>query len=258
MKQNKLSIAAIKEALAQEHVDEALLQSLQNDERKGAQQLLARYQKQQKKKEEEKAAFYERSQFERNLYQKGYRYIAGIDEVGRGPLAGPVVASAVILKEDCQLYQLNDSKKLSVATREALYDQIQQEAVAIGIGICDETMIDQHNIYEATKIAMQQAIDSLDVSPDYLLLDAIKLNHDVPQESLIHGDTRSISIAAASIIAKVTRDRMMEDYATKYPYYDFEHNMGYGTKKHLEGLEQHGICPIHRRSFEPIKSQYLS
>ena len=256
MNSSDFSLSALKKMMLEEETAQQLLPSLENDSRAGAQQLLKQYYRKQKALQKAKEDFIIRSKFERQLYDQGYRYIAGIDEVGRGPLAGPVVASAVILKPDCQLYQLNDSKKLSATVREELYEQIQDEAGAIGIGICDEAVIDEYNIYEATKIAMKKAIDQLAIPADYLLLDAMTLDVPTPQEKLIHGDARSISIAAASIIAKVTRDRMMVDYARDYPYYDFEHNMGYGTKAHLEGLEKHGICPIHRRSFEPIKSQY--
>lgn len=253
---SKESIASIKAKLKENPTNDQLL-IWAEDERKGVQQALKSYYRQQEKKEALKASFLERSGFERALYEEGYQWIAGVDEVGRGPLAGPVVTAAVILNKDCQLYELNDSKKLSAKKREALYEQIMDQAVAVSIGICSAEEIDQYNIYEATKIAMKSAINQLAVQPDYVLLDAMQLDISQPQKKLIHGDARSISIAAASIIAKVTRDRMMESYSKQYPYYDFENNMGYGTPKHLDGLKKHGICSIHRKSFEPIKSQYL-
>lgn len=184
--------------------------------------------------------------------KKGYSIIAGIDEVGRGPLAGPVVAAAVILSEDFYLPGLNDSKKLSKAKRESYYTYIKQHA-DIGIGIVDHKEIDQLNIYQATKKAMQMAVQSLTRTPDYLLIDAMTLPLSVPQESIIKGDTKSASIAAASIVAKVVRDRMMEQFAKKYPYYGFDQNMGYGTKEHLDGLKIYGPSDIHRLSFSPVK-----
>ena len=256
MNSQDFSISQLKEALFESTPSAELLTSLQSDTRKGAQSLLKRYMAKQEKQEKIKEAFIKRTQFEQKARQQGYHFIAGIDEVGRGPLAGPVVAAAVILKEDCQLYELNDSKQLSEKKREELYDAILKEAVAVGVGQCSPQEIDELNIYQATKKAMQEAIQNLKRQPDFLLLDAMTLPVDIPQQGMVKGDSKSISIAAASIVAKVTRDRLMVEYSKQYPYYDLEHNMGYGTKKHLEGLETYGACPIHRRSFEPIKSHY--
>lgn len=255
MNSQDYSISQLKEFI-QQGQQEVLMPSLAHDERKGAQVLYQRILTEQKKAEKQKEVFIQRSIYECQAKEKGYRYIAGIDEVGRGPLAGPVVAAAVILPDDCQLYELNDSKQLSEKKRNQLYDAILNEALGVGIGQCSCEEIDQYNIYQATKIAMQRAIGQLPQQPDYLLLDAMELPLDIPQESIIKGDAKSISIAAASIVAKVTRDRLMVQYSEQYPHYDFEHNMGYGTKNHLMGLEQYGCCPIHRRSFEPIKSRY--
>ncbi len=190
--------------------------------------------------------------YERNLLQKGYEKIGGIDEVGRGPLVGPVVAACVILPKNYQLDGLTDSKKLSEKKREKFYDILKQDAIAIGIGVVSEKKIDEINIYEATKLAMQEAIKNLKVEPDYLLIDAMKLETSIPSTSIIKGDAKSLSIAAASVIAKVTRDRMLIELDKKYPMYDFKHNKGYPTKKHLEAIKKYGIIVEHRRSYGPI------
>ncbi|MBM7635893.1 ribonuclease HII [Streptococcus saliviloxodontae] len=194
--------------------------------------------------------------YERAAYQKGYQVIAGIDEVGRGPLAGPVVAACVVLPKDCKIRGLNDSKKIPKKKHEEVYQHVLDEAVAVGIGIKDNQVIDRVNIYEATKLAMIEAIDKLQgqVSPDYLLIDAMTLEVPIEQESIIKGDANSLSIAAASIVAKVTRDRLMAAYDREFPGYAFAQNAGYGTKDHLAGLDRLGVTPIHRQSFEPIKS----
>ncbi|MGT2895049.1 ribonuclease HII [Streptococcus entericus] len=192
--------------------------------------------------------------YEKKLYEKGFQLIAGVDEVGRGPLAGPVVAAAVILPVGCKITGLNDSKKIPKKKHEAVYDAVMGEAVAIGISVQSPEVIDRVNIYEATKIAMLDAISQLSQQPDHLLIDAMTLETGLPQTSLIKGDAKSMSIAAASIVAKVTRDRLMADYDKFYPGYDFAQNAGYGTAKHLQGLKALGITPIHRKSFEPIKS----
>ena len=179
-----------------------------------------------------------------------YTYICGIDEAGRGPFAGPVVAAAVILPKDCDILYLNDSKKLSEKKRELLYDEIYEKAVAIGIGMSSEEVIDEINILQATYKAMQQAISKLSIKPDLLLNDAVTIpDVEIEQIPIIKGDAKSASIAAASIVAKVTRDRMMKEYDIIYPGYDFAKNKGYGTKAHIEGIKKQGICDIHRRTF---------
>lgn len=181
---------------------------------------------------------------------KDYRYLCGIDEVGRGPLAGPVVAGAVILPKDYTILYLNDSKKLSEKKREMLYDEIMEHAVAVGIGMADPKCIDEINILQATYMAMRLAIKNLGVKPDILLNDAVTIPEvDIPQVPIIKGDAKSVSIAAASIIAKVTRDRMMKEYDMVYPGYDFASNKGYGTKAHIAGLKELGAAPIHRMTF---------
>ena len=187
------------------------------------------------------------------VYEKEYEshgWICGIDEVGRGPLCGPVVASAVILPKDCQILYLNDSKKLSEKKREELYDVIMEQAVAVGIGMASSQRIDEINILQATYEAMRQAISSLKVKPAVLLNDAVTIPEvEIPQIPIIKGDAKSVSIAAASIIAKVTRDRMMVEYDRIYPGYDLASNKGYGTKVHMEALKTVGPCEIHRRTF---------
>ena len=187
--------------------------------------------------------------YENELLAKGYKYICGVDEVGRGPLAGPVCVCAVIMPLDNLIQGVNDSKKVSKAKREKLFVEIKQKAIAYKCVLYDNNKIDEVNILNATKQAMKEAILSLDVKPDIVLIDAVKL--DIPYESMpiIHGDAISYSIGAASILAKVTRDTLMEEYAKQYPEYDFEHNMGYGTKKHIEALKQYGPTPIHRQTF---------
>lgn len=190
-------------------------------------------------------------EFETELYNNGINFIAGIDEVGRGPLVGPVVTAAVILPKDFYDERINDSKKLTEKKRELLYDVIMENAISVGIGISSEDVIDEINILNATKRAMLEAVNNLSVKPEYLLIDAVKLNTDIPQTSIIKGDAKSESIAAASIIAKVTRDRMMVELDKIHPEYDFKHNKGYGTKKHIEAIRKYGIIKEHRKTFAP-------
>ena len=204
-----MKINEIKELLQQDEISKEVLEKLRTDDRSGVKKLLSSYDKRQEKKLFYKKEYEKKSFYENKCYNRGCKYICGIDEVGRGPLAGPVVAAAVILKKDSYFEGLNDSKKLSEKKREELYDKI----------------------------------------------DAMPFeNYPIPNYSMVKGDEKSVSIAAASVIAKVYRDNLMKKYASKYPYYDLENNAGYGTKKHLEGLRKHGITPIHRRDFEPIKS----
>ena len=192
--------------------------------------------------------------YEKELFKQGLTLIAGIDEVGRGPLAGPVVAAAVILPQGCKIKGLNDSKKIPKKKHMEIFQAVQEQALSIGIGIIDNHIIDQVNIYEATKLAMKEAIAQLSPQPQHLLIDAMKLDLPISQTSIIKGDAHSLSIAAASIVAKVTRDQLMKDYDMQFPGYDFSANAGYGTAKHLLGLEKLGVTPIHRISFEPVKS----
>lgn len=202
-------------------------------------------------KEEEIERLRELSKFEKEEYEKGYTCIAGIDEAGRGPLAGPVVAAAVILPKDALIDGVNDSKKLSEKKREKLYDDIVENAVAWGVGIVEHTVIDEINILNATRRAMKLAIENLSVKPDFILIDAEKKvdTNGIPYLPIIKGDALSISIGAASIIAKVTRDRIMREYDKIFPMYGFEKHKGYGTKAHVEALKEFGPCMIHRKSF---------
>ncbi len=212
---------------------------------------LLRQQREQRRQEKLKA---EKERLEAmRVYERQYKdrgFLCGIDEVGRGPLAGPVVAGAVILPKDCEILYLNDSKKLSEKKRELLYDEIMEKAVAVGIGAVSPEKIDEINILQATYEAMRIAISKLSVRPDLLLNDAVTIPAvDIPQVPIIKGDAKSVSIAAASIIAKVTRDRMMVQYEELYPGYEFASNKGYGSARHIAALKELGPCPIHRRSF---------
>ncbi len=192
---------------------------------------------------------YELMEYENKLLAKGYRYICGVDEVGRGPLAGPVVCCAAIMDLENLIEGVNDSKKVSKGKREKLYDIINERAKAVSVCFYNREKVDEMNILEATKACMRDAIMGLTVTPDVVLVDALKL--DIPYETfgIIHGDALSYSIAAASIVAKVSRDAYMTEMAKIYPQYDFEHNMGYGTAKHIAALKEYGPCPLHRRSF---------
>lgn len=191
--------------------------------------------------------------FEKNLYKKNITLIGGIDEVGRGPLVGNVVASCVILPKNYKLEGLTDSKKLSEKKRNEFYDIITKDAISIGIGKCSSKEIDELNIYQATKVAMQRAIDDMDVKPEYLLIDAMKLDNNIPQNNIIKGDQKSLSIAAASVIAKVTRDKEMYELDKKYPQYGFASHKGYPTKKHLEALKKYGPLNNYRFTYGPLK-----
>ena len=189
-------------------------------------------------------------EIENNLYNQGYKYICGVDEAGRGPLCGPVVASAVILPKDICIEGVNDSKKLSEKKREKLYDDIMTRALAVGVGISDVDVIEKVNILNATKLAMIQAINNLQITPDYVIVDGNqKIDITIPLDTVIKGDSKSESIACASIIAKVTRDRMLLKYDKAYPEYGFSKHKGYGTKLHIEAIKKYGITPIHRPSF---------
>lgn len=248
------SIKEIKEYLSTiTQLSETEMTTFQQDSRKGVQQALRQYEKRQQKQAELAIKCFEMSEFERHARQQGARLIAGIDEVGRGPLAGPVVAAAVILPENHGILGLDDSKKLSEKKRLALYEEICTCALAIGVGEITAKVIDEVNIYQASKLAMCQAVENLTVKPDHLLIDAMYLDLPIAQDKIIKGDARSVSIAAASIVAKTIRDQQMAEYGKQYPEFDFEHNAGYGTKKHLAALASTGITPIHRKTFAPVK-----
>lgn len=251
-------MATIKEVtalLAQvDSLDSPVWADLAQDERAGVQAAIKKRQKELEKEAAEDARLEAMLSYEKALYENGMEFIAGIDEVGRGPLAGPVVAAAVILPKGCKIRHLNDSKKIPKSKHEAIYQEVMERALAVGVGIKDAAVIDQVNIYEATKLAMLEALGKLSQKPDHLLIDAMKLDTTIPQTSIIKGDANSLSIAAASIVAKVTRDKMMADYDRELSGYGFAKNAGYGTAEHLEGLNKLGITSIHRKTFEPIKS----
>ena len=249
------TIKEIKERLAMiDELDHPLFDELGKDVRAGIQSAISKRKRELQKQVDEDLRLEKMLTYEKELYAQGIQLITGVDEVGRGPLAGPVVAAAVILPKNCKIPGLNDSKRIPKSKHQAIYQAVLDQALSVGIGIKDNHVIDQVNIYEATKLAMLEAIQELDPQPQHLLIDAMKLDLPISQTSIIKGDANSLSIAAASIVAKVTRDQMMASYDQEYPGYDFAQNAGYGTSKHLEGLEKQGVTPIHRRSFEPIKS----
>lgn len=233
---------ADKEAIKQ------LMIAYENDERAGVQKLIKSYQKKQVQLEAEIARTECMKEYEYTY--AACEYICGIDEVGRGPLAGPVVAGAVILPKDCDILYLNDSKQLSAAKREELYEIIYEKAISVGIGMADVETIDRINILQATYVAMRAAINNLSVTPELLLNDAVTIPQvSINQVPIVKGDEKSISIAAASIVAKVTRDRLMASYGDIYPGYHFERNKGYGSAEHIDALKKIGASPIHRQSF---------
>ena len=249
------TIKEIRELLATvKDLDNPLFLELEKDSRTGVQKEISKRKKAIQAELDEDLRLKTMLSYEKELYKQGLTLVAGVDEVGRGPLAGPVVAAAVILQKNCKIRGLNDSKKIPKKKHLEIYQAVQDQALAIGIGIMDNQVIDQVNIYEATKLAMKEAISQLSLQPEHLLIDAMKLELPISQTSIIKGDANSLSIAAASIVAKVTRDELMKEYDQQYPGYDFTTNAGYGTAKHLEGLEKLGVTPIHRTSFEPVKT----
>lgn len=208
-----------------------------------------------RKKGNEEKEIVDLYQFEHELWNGGVNYVAGVDEVGRGPLIGPVVTACVILPHDFVLEGLTDSKKLTEKKREEYYQYIMDHAVSVSVGLKDEKVIDEVNIYEATKLAMYEAIEKSEVKPEHVLIDAMKLeNLKIPSTSIIKGDAKSITIAAASVIAKVTRDRMMIELDKKYPMYGFKNHKGYPTKKHVEAVEKYGLIDGYRKTFKPIST----
>ena len=245
------SIAEIKEKIRDASLQEIpdILNVYAADTRDCVRKLIAAAQKKMDAFEKEKVRIYKMEEFERQNEEKGY--ICGIDEVGRGPLAGPVMAGAVILPPNCDILYLNDSKQLSEKKREELYDIIMEKAIAVGIGAATPARIDEINILQADYEAMAQAVGKLAVKPDVLLIDAVHIPQleAYEQISIIKGDAKSVSIAAASIVAKVTRDRLMKELDAQYPAYGFAQNKGYGSAEHIAALKKYGPCPLHRRSF---------
>lgn len=236
-----------------EMVSDEELKAWEQDERKGVQQMLMKWRKQKEKLSALEEKYRAMSTYERDLRREGIRWIAGVDEAGRGPLAGPVVAGAVILNEDFLLPGLNDSKQLTEMMREKYYGEIMGNAESVGVGIVEVGEIDRLNIYQAAKKAMVEAVEALRVIPEHILADAMDLPLLIPQTSLVKGDSHSVSIAAGSVVAKVTRDRLMRELDGKYPQYGFSRHFGYATAEHLQSLKRHGICDEHRRSFAPVR-----
>lgn len=247
MKSIKEISAELKEANFEEF--NLLKEKLKDDTRKGVIREIQKRENQFKKLDKLIKEYKFRQRYEIDLFKKGYLSVAGLDEVGRGPLAGPVYAAAVILNPKASYLEVRDSKKLSEDKRIELDKKIRDTALAYAIGSATPEEIDKLNILNATKLAMKRAVEGLNINPDYLLLDAININVNLPQKSIIKGDDNSISIGAASIIAKVARDEYMRDMAKLYPHYDFENNKGYGTKNHIDGINANGLCEIHRKSF---------
>lgn len=246
----KKSIGEIKELYKQADVTKlpAFIEEFKTDDRNGVKALVEKAEKVLEELDKEKARMYEMFSYERKYAE--YEYICGVDEVGCGPLAGPVVSAAVILPKDCDILYLNDSKKLTENKREEIYDEIMAKAISVGIGFASPERIDEINIRQADFEAMRMALSKLSVEPDFIMVDGYPIGGiDKKQISIVKGDAKSASIAAASIIAKVTRDRMMTDYDTVFPGYDFASNKGYGSKKHTDALKKLGPTPIHRKTF---------
>ncbi len=252
-----MNIKEIKALLAG-NPKQSQLDELSSDPRSGVQKLLEAYYKKLAKAQAERERFAQMLSFEKEQYANGMQYIAGVDEAGRGPLAGPLVIAAVILPQDVFIPGLNDSKQLSATKRDTLYDEIMRVALAIEVNIVSISNIDELNIYHATQQGMKQVLEALPIAPQVALIDAMPVQaKDMKTLSIVHGDARSASIAAASIIAKVTRDRIMEQLAAKFPHYDWAHNKGYGSASHMQAIAEFGACEWHRRSYEPIKSMLL-
>lgn len=250
----RTTIAEIKERLSETtELSEQEMQQLKSDTRIGVRSLLRKWEERKAHFQELVVKYHQMNRFEDELKSEGAQCIAGIDEAGRGPLAGPVVAACVVLKSNAIIPGINDSKQLSAGKRDYLYNRICESAAAFGVGIVSAHEIDQINIYQAAKKAMVLAVEKMEMVPDHLLIDAMELPLDMPQTSLIKGDARSNSIAAASILAKVTRDRLMCDLDREYPGYDFAKHKGYGTQAHLWAIERLGTCPEHRMTFAPLK-----
>ena len=252
-----MKINEVKELLAGTPTCEQLAE-LKADERSGVQKLLAAYYKRLEKAAQEKERFTKMLSYEKKYYAQGIQYVAGVDEAGRGPLAGPLVIAAVILPQDVFISGLNDSKQLSAAKRDKLYDEVLAKAVAIEVNIVSVSNIDKYNIYTATQRGMAEVLEHLPVRPQVALIDAMPVEaKGMETVSIIHGDALSASIAAASIIAKVTRDRIMERMDVLYPAYGFANNKGYGSGAHMQAIAEFGATKWHRRSYEPVKSMQL-
>lgn len=250
----KQTISQIKTMLQREHIEMNHLEQLRQDQRKGVQDLLKSYDRKQQNLLDLQKSFHQKQQFEQSFVSNFAQLIAGVDEAGRGPLAGPVVVAAVILPKEFTLYGLTDSKQVPQQQREIYYEKIVQEAIAYHIKTVDAALIDKMNIYEATKYAMKEALLGLSPMPNVGLIDAVDITvPSLSTYSITKGDAKSISIAAASILAKVTRDRIMDQVHQEYPMYGFTKHKGYGTKDHLTALKTFGPCKYHRKTFSPVK-----
>jgi ribonuclease HII len=238
-----------------EKIDNGIIEELATDSRKGVQKICKKIKRQKSKRKEKIQQWHSQNEHINLLEEKGYELIAGIDEAGRGPLAGPVVSSAVILDKTNPILGLTDSKKISQSERERLFDIILEEAVGVGIGIVSNTIIDRLNIYQATFVAMRRAVEDLKPLPEFLLIDGNQTIPDfnIEQKAVVSGDLKVNSISAASIIAKVTRDRIMDELHESYPKYNFLSNKGYGTQEHIEAIEEIGPCPYHRFSYKIVE-----
>ena len=246
-----MTIKEIESIFLHGNVTDDFIEGCRSDSRKSVQTILRRYERAQKEHERLHAMY----TYERAAIEAGHLIVAGVDEAGRGPLAGPVAVAAVVLPMECHLSRLNDSKKLSYAVREELFAQITEQALSYHISLIDAETIDRMNILQATRMGMYEAIAALAPAPDEVLIDAVELPKlSMSSKSIIKGDAKSASIAAASILAKVTRDHLMEQYDTEYPHYGFAKHKGYGTQEHIDAIHKYGDCPIHRKSFEPIRS----
>lgn len=251
---NKFTVEQVKHLLPNiKDEQDPLFQKLSADSRKGVQALVANWRRNKQKALDELKRYREMTIFENEARAMGYELIAGVDEAGRGPLAGPVVSAAVILPDDCFIEGLNDSKQLSEKKRLAINEQIMEKAIAVGVGIVSAQEIDLLNIHNAVKKSMLTAINELSVLPDFILIDALELDVPFSSKPIVKGDAASVSIAAASIVAKVARDRLMHQYDEQFPQYGFRIHKGYGTAGHLSALKLYGPCPIHRKSFGPLK-----
>jgi ribonuclease HII len=250
-----MTVANVSQLLESDTVSQELITLLKQDPRISVAQLIKKWERRQAQTLLEQKRLYDLFKFERSLYEQGFELIAGVDEAGRGPLAGPVVIGAAILPANFNLPRLNDSKKVSAKQRELLYDKIKQSAISTAFSIVDVATIDEINIYQATVKGMYEVVDQLNPAPHAVLIDAVPLpDLNIYAASIINGDALSASIAAASIIAKVERDRIMDRYDLEYPQYGFARHKGYATAEHFAALVEHGPCPIHRQSFEPIKT----
>ncbi len=252
---SNFTIKEIKEYLSNKKIKAGIITKLENDPRKGVKNIARKYKKARELRKNKIEKWKKMNIKLDDLHNRGYELIAGIDEAGRGPLAGPVVAAAVILSFDKRIIGLDDSKKLSIKERENLYKKITKNSFAIGVGIIDNKAIDKYNIQQATFMAMVKAIKNLDIIPDYLLIDGNKKIPELslPQEPVVNGDAKVNAIAAASIIAKVTRDNIIDRYHSKYPQYRLINNKGYGTEEHIEALKKYGATPLHRMSFKVVE-----